>query len=179
MQNPSEKGKSKTLLAAYEKASEANGLDHFKMMLVEHQKALQEDIAMQEERAAKKAEKAKKAAARKSTEAAIEDEDDMDIDDDVGAEKPRSKKRKKTADDSDADEKVGHPSKTPESGANGTSHRRRQKRLRNSSFLLRNNQPNRHPRRSQLNQRRRLRKPGATKTQALPKLRRSLYPRQR
>ncbi|KAL9127301.1 MAG: hypothetical protein Q9217_003788 [Psora testacea] len=110
VKNPSEKGKSKTLLAAYEKASEANGLEHFKAMLSDHQKALQEDMAVQEERAAKKAEKAKKAAARKSYEAVAEENDEMDIDEDTGANKPKSKKRKKAAEDSDADEK---PAKTP------------------------------------------------------------------
>ena len=103
--NPSEKGKSKTLLAAYAKAAEANGLEAFKTMLMEHEKAIQEDLALQEERAAKKAEKAKKAAARKSSEARAND-DDMDVDEENGTEKPKAKKRKKVADESDIDEKV-------------------------------------------------------------------------
>ncbi|KAL9104484.1 MAG: hypothetical protein Q9163_000577 [Psora crenata] len=108
VKNPSEKGKSKTLLAAYGKAAEANALSYFKSMLAEHQKALQEDIAVQEERAAKKAEKAKKAAARKSSDAAGEENDEMDIDEDKAADKLKSKKRKKAGDDSEADEKVSH-----------------------------------------------------------------------
>lgn len=106
IKNPSEKGKSKTLLAAYAKAAEANDLQHFKTMLAEHQKALQQDMEEKEaaaERAAAK--KAKKS--RKSSDAAAlaDDGDEMDVDDE-GVEKPKSKKRKKPA-DSDVDEKVG------------------------------------------------------------------------
>ncbi|KAG8526937.1 uncharacterized protein KY384_008366 [Bacidia gigantensis] len=107
VKSPNEKGKTKTLIAAYSKAAEASTLDAFKAMLTDHQKALEEDIALQEEREAKKAEKAKKTA-RKSSDAKADD-DEMDVDDEV-AEKPKSKKRKKAADESDADEK---PAKTP------------------------------------------------------------------
>ena len=103
VKNPPEKGKSKTLLAAYAKAAEASDLGVFKKMLADHQQAIEEDLAAQEERAAKKAEKTKKS---KSSEAAGDDEDGMDVDEDESAEKPKSKKRKKAADDSDADEKV-------------------------------------------------------------------------
>ena len=103
--NPSEKGKSKTLLAAYAKAAEANELEAFKTMLLEHEKAIQEDLALQEERSAKKAEKAKRAAARKAPEAKAED-DDMDVDEEPSLVKAKSKKRKKATEDSDADEKV-------------------------------------------------------------------------
>ena len=105
IKNPAEKGKSKTLLAAYAKASEANDLTHFKNMLADHQKALAEDQAEREERAAKKAKKA----SRKSADAAtLADEDEMDVDNEDGAAKSKSKKRKK-AEDSDVDEKVGRP----------------------------------------------------------------------
>lgn len=102
-QNPSEKGKSKLLLAAYAKASEGNTLDYFKTMLAEHQRALQED---QEEKAERAAKKGKKAIRKSSDAVPVEDDaDDMDIDEVTNAEKPKSKKRKKT-DDSDLEEKV-------------------------------------------------------------------------
>ncbi len=102
---PSEKGKSKLLLAAYEKAAEQNDLKHFKEMLVDHQKAIQEDQEAQAEKEAKKANKAK----RKSTNIAaapVVDADDMDIDEEVATPKPKSKKRKKELDDDAGEEKV-------------------------------------------------------------------------
>ena len=104
IKSPAEKGKSKTLLAAYAKAAEEKELSHFKTMLYDHQKALAEDLEAQEERAAaaaaKKAKKSEKAS-RKS----LGDGDDMDLDDNELGDKPKSKKRKK-AEDSDADEKA-------------------------------------------------------------------------
>ena len=50
--NPIEKGKSKTLLAAYGKAAENNGLAHFKTMRADHQKAIEIDKETNEEKAA-------------------------------------------------------------------------------------------------------------------------------
>ena len=102
--NPVEKGKSKPLLQAYAKAAENNDMEHFKTMLVEHQKALEADIEEREERAAKKASKK----SRKSMDASAlaEDVDEMDIDEDIPAEKPKSKKRKKADDSEDVEEKV-------------------------------------------------------------------------
>ena len=105
VKSPPEKGKSKMLLAAYAKAAEANDLQHFKTMLVEHQKALQQDIEDREALAAEKASAKKSKKSRKSSTAVAEDADEMDVDDDEAAEKPKSKKRKK-ADDSDNEEKV-------------------------------------------------------------------------
>lgn len=96
-----EKGKSKPLLAAYEKAAEQHGLEYFKDMLADHQKAVKEDLEAQAERDAKKAHKSK----RKSTDVPMEDADDMDVDDEAEGPKPKSKKRKKEI-DSDGDEKV-------------------------------------------------------------------------
>lgn len=104
IKNPVEKGKSKTLLAAYAKAADSNDLIHFKTMLADHQKALAEDQKEREERAAKKTKKSDKAS-RKSLGAAA-DGDEMDVDDDEAAAKPKSKKRKKT-EDSEVDDKVG------------------------------------------------------------------------
>lgn len=100
--NPVEKGKSKTLLAAYAKASENNDLDHFKLMLADHQKALEADLEEKEERAAAK----KKKASRKSDAVVADDPDDMEIDDEATVEKPKSKKRKKADDGDEIDEKV-------------------------------------------------------------------------
>ena len=85
VKNPPEKGKSKTLLAAYGKAAEANGLAVFKKMLADHRQAIEEDLAAQEERAAKKTEKTKKS---KSSEAAGEDDDGMDVDEDESERSP-------------------------------------------------------------------------------------------
>ena len=101
---PTEKGKSKLLLAAYEKAAENQPLQHYKDMLADHQKALQEDMDAQAERDAKKASKSK----RKSMDASalVDEGDEMDIDEAPSAEKPKSKKRKKDAVDSDGEGKV-------------------------------------------------------------------------
>ncbi len=102
--NPVEKGKSKTLLAAYSKAAENNDLAHFKTMLADHQKAVEIDEELKEEKAAKKTKKTP----RKSVDASAvaDDAEDMDVDDEVAVEKPKSKKRKKADDSDDADEKV-------------------------------------------------------------------------
>lgn len=125
---PSEKGKSKLLLAAYEKAMEQHDLKYFKEMLVDHQKAIEEDQEAQAEKEAKKANKAK----RKSTTTAVApvvDAGEMDIDEDAATPKPKSKKRKKEHEDDAADEKVRsliyklrrlshktQPAKTPKTG---------------------------------------------------------------
>lgn len=99
----SEKGKAKALNLAYEKAAEQNDLNHFKDMLVDHQKAIQEDQEAQAERDAKKLSKAK----RKSLDAAQATEgDSMDLDEDVPEPKPKNKKRKKEIDSDGGDEKV-------------------------------------------------------------------------
>lgn len=102
--NPVEKGKSKTLLAAYSKAAENNDLAHFKTMLADHQKAVEIDEELKEEKAAKKTKKS----SRKSGDVAAvaDDAEEMEIDDEALAEKPKSKKRKKADDSEDADEKV-------------------------------------------------------------------------
>lgn len=137
---PPEKGKSKTLLAAYAKATEANDLQHFKTMLVEHQKALQQDIEEREALAAEKA-AAKSKKSRKNSGAVADDGDEMDVDNDEAAEKPKSKKRKK-ADDSDADEKVSESMQSHMSVFTDQPSLRRHQRLglSSSSLLLRHHQ---------------------------------------
>lgn len=102
--NPAEKGKSKTLLAAYSKAAENNDLAHFKTMLADHQKAVEIDEELKEEKASKKTKKS----SRKSGDVAAvaDDAEEMEIDDEAPPEKPKSKKRKKADESDEADEKV-------------------------------------------------------------------------
>lgn len=109
-QQPSEKGKTKLLLSAYAKAAEAHGLDHFRKMLADHHKALEEDLAEKEEREAEREAKKAKKNNRKSSDAVAvgADVDEMDIDSDEGVEKPKPKKRKKGTEDEALDEKVSH-----------------------------------------------------------------------
>ena len=102
-----EKGKSKLLLAAYEKAAELHDLDYFKEMLVDHQKAIQEDQEAQAQREAKKASKAKRKSQDAAAQAAAAEE--MDIDEEVPEPKPKSKKRKKDLDSDAGEEKVRSP----------------------------------------------------------------------
>ena len=103
---PSEKGKSKVLLLAYQKAAEQNDLAYFKEMLVDHQRAIQEDQEAQAEREAKKASKAKRKSMDSSAQAV--EVVDMEIDEEVGDAKPKSKKRKKDIESDAGDEKVRH-----------------------------------------------------------------------
>ncbi|KAI9878261.1 MAG: hypothetical protein M1830_001440 [Pleopsidium flavum] len=108
-----EKGKTKSLIAAYEIAGEQHDLAYFKEMLADHQRAMQEDSELRAQREAKKQKKGK----RKSTDAP-EDGEDIDMDDVEGMEaedaggdsKPKSKKRKKSL---DSDGEAEKPSKTP------------------------------------------------------------------
>ncbi|KAL8781588.1 MAG: hypothetical protein Q9213_005938 [Squamulea squamosa] len=102
------KGKSKPLAAAYAKASEENDLQHYKDMLADHQKAVEEEQLAQAERDAKKSAKAKRKSADVSATPA-DDDDEMDVDEEEEEPKPKSKKRKKEA-ESDEEEK---PAKTP------------------------------------------------------------------
>ncbi|KAL8672175.1 MAG: hypothetical protein Q9168_003339 [Polycauliona sp. 1 TL-2023] len=110
------KGKSKPLIAAYVKASEENDLQHYKDMLADHQKAVEEEQEAQKEaqteRDTKKSTKSTKSK-RKSVDASAtpagDDGDEMDVDEEEEEPKPKSKKRKKEV-ESDAEEK---PAKTP------------------------------------------------------------------
>lgn len=126
---PSEKGKSKLLLAAYEKAAEQHDLKYFKEMLVDHQKAIEEDQEAQAEKEAKKANKAKRKSTTTAAAAPAVETEEMDIEEEVTTPKPKSKKRKKDLEDDAADEKVRslickfrhfshntQPAKTPKTG---------------------------------------------------------------
>ena len=101
----SEKGKSKSLIAAYQVAAEGHDLDYFKNMLMEHAKALEEDELRRQELAEQKAAKADKK--KRKSETKVED-DDVDMADADDAEvKKSAKKRKKAAEsDDEAPEKV-------------------------------------------------------------------------
>ena len=108
-----EKGKSKSLIAAYGVAAEGHDLQYFKTMLADHQAALQEDIDLQNEKeaekaAAKAAKAENKKARRKSVPAPQDgDDDEMGVDGEPSTEKAKSKKRKKTGDtEEDVEEKV-------------------------------------------------------------------------
>ncbi|EXJ90254.1 hypothetical protein A1O1_03353 [Capronia coronata CBS 617.96] len=104
----SEKGKSKSLLAAYEVAAEDHDLQYFKSMLDDHAAAIQAEIDAKEAREAEKAAKSDKK--KRKSEAKIETED-VEMDDADPAPKKSSKKRKKEADSED--EESEKPAKTP------------------------------------------------------------------
>lgn len=104
-----EKGKTKSLIAAYEIAGQQHDLAYFKEMLADHQRALQEDAELRAERGAKKQKKGK----RKSTDAAedgddidMEDAEELDAENDGADTKPKSKKRKKSLDSDGEGDKV-------------------------------------------------------------------------
>ncbi|KIX02242.1 uncharacterized protein Z518_08181 [Rhinocladiella mackenziei CBS 650.93] len=105
-----EKGKSKSLLAAYQVAAEGNDLQFFKNMLDDHAAAMQAEIDAKEARAAEKAAKAER---KKRKSEAKADTEDVDMDDaDAVAEPKKSSKKRKKEIDSD-DEESEKPAKTP------------------------------------------------------------------
>lgn len=110
--NVPEKGKGKTLLAAYRVAAENHDLQYFKDLLAEHQRAVQQEAEEREAKAAAKAaakaQKEEKKKRRKSATAAEEAEDiEMDEADQEDHEKPKSaRKRKKDAESDVEEEKV-------------------------------------------------------------------------
>lgn len=103
----SEKGKTKSLIQAYHVAAEAHDLEHFKAMLLDHQKAMQEDQERREAREAAKAGKGDRADTKKRKSEVAEEDEDVDMEDaeEEGKSQPKksSKKRKKEV-ESDADE---------------------------------------------------------------------------
>lgn len=107
--NVPEKGKGKTLLAAYRVAAENHDLQYFKDLLAEHQRAVQQEAEEREAKAAAKAaaktQKEEKKKRRKSATAAEEAEDiEMDEADHEDHEKPKSAKKRKKEAESDAEE---------------------------------------------------------------------------
>ncbi|RMD39380.1 hypothetical protein DV735_g5752, partial [Chaetothyriales sp. CBS 134920] len=102
----SEKGKNKSLLEAYKIAAEDHDLQHFKNLLIDHAKFLEEEEAAKAEKEAEKAQKGSKKK-RKSEAKAQEDEVEADID-----TAPKSAKKRKKAAETD-DEEPEKPAKTP------------------------------------------------------------------
>lgn len=97
-----EKGKSKLLKSAYDVASDGHDLQHFKVILADHQNALQQEIEAKEAKAAAKAEKQAKKNKRKSTD--VVEEEDVDMEDaDEGAKKPKSSKKRKKSVEADGE----------------------------------------------------------------------------
>jgi hypothetical protein len=102
--NVTEKGKAKSLLAAYAVAAENHDLQHFKTMLDDHARAIQADIEAAEQREAEKAAKSDKK--KRKSEVKI-DTEDVEMEDADAPAKKSSKKRKKEADSDDEEsEKV-------------------------------------------------------------------------
>lgn len=105
-----EKGKTKSLIQAYHVAAEGHDLEYFKAMLLDHQKAMQEDQERREAREAAKAEKAERAEKKKRKSETAEEDEDVDMEDAEEEAKPEpkkpSKKRKKEAESEVDDEKV-------------------------------------------------------------------------
>lgn len=107
-----EKGKAKALIAAYAKAAENNDLEHYKDMLREHSRAMEEEAEKQEAAEAAKSAKKPKAEKKKrksDAKAKVDDDEDIDMEDADGSEdvKKSSKKRKKALDsDDEGTEKV-------------------------------------------------------------------------
>ena len=100
-----QKGKARTLLKAYEVASEDHDLAYFKNLLSDFEQALQEDIAAETERLEKKAAKE-----RRKSEAAAKAAQDDEMEVDEGEEKkPKSKKRKKDAGSDGENDKASQP----------------------------------------------------------------------
>jgi hypothetical protein len=90
----SEKGKQKQLIAAYKVAAEGHDLQHFKNLLADHQRAVQQDFMDREAAAAEKAAlKAEKEAAKEA------------------AKEEKKKKRKSTAAEADAETADGDSKK--------------------------------------------------------------------
>jgi dihydroorotase-like cyclic amidohydrolase len=106
----SEKGKTKSLIQAYHVAAEGHDLEHFKAMLLDHQKAMQEDQERRDAREAAKAEKAERSDKKKRKSEVTEEDEDVEMEDveEEGKSQPKksSKKRKKEAESEGDDEKV-------------------------------------------------------------------------
>ncbi|KAJ5664736.1 hypothetical protein N7462_011549 [Penicillium macrosclerotiorum] len=113
----SEKNKAKTLIGAYNIASEGHDLAYFKKLLSDHQAAIQQEIEEQEaEEAAKAAAKAEKEAKKKKSNSSKRKskgaDTDVDMEDADDSKKSKSSKKRKNEADGEADK----PAKTPKTG---------------------------------------------------------------
>ncbi|KAL4913811.1 hypothetical protein BDW62DRAFT_156926 [Aspergillus aurantiobrunneus] len=110
----SEKGKTKSLLAAYGVAAENHDLAHFKDMLADHQRAMQQEEEDREAKAAAKAAAKAEKDAKKNKRKSMEIHDDVDMEGaDEGGKQPKSSKKRKKDTEGEGDEK---PTKTPKTG---------------------------------------------------------------
>lgn len=103
-----EKGKSKLLVEAYKVAAEGHDLQHFKNILSEHQRLLEEEIRAQEELAAEK--EAKKEKKKRKSIAAKGDDEDEGAEEAGGEKRKSAKKRKKEMESEGETDKVRHMS---------------------------------------------------------------------
>ncbi|KAL4802924.1 hypothetical protein BDV18DRAFT_163448 [Aspergillus unguis] len=109
----SEKGKSKALVNAYAIAAEGHDLAHYKTLLLDHQRAIeQEEEEREAQEAAKAAAKAEREA-KKNKRKSMEIHDDVDMDDAEGGKQPKSSKKRKKAAETEGEDK---PAKTPKTG---------------------------------------------------------------
>jgi hypothetical protein len=106
----SEKGKTKALIQAYHVAAEGHDLEHFKTMLADHQKAMQEDQERREAREAAKTAKPDRVDKKKRKSEIAEEDEDVDMEDEEeeakSPPKKSSKKRKKEVESDAEEEKV-------------------------------------------------------------------------
>ncbi|KAI9813092.1 MAG: hypothetical protein M1827_004312 [Pycnora praestabilis] len=108
-----EKGKSKSLYAAYQVAAKKYDLQHYKDMLADHQAAMMEDLAESKQAKASKKGKRKSKDATDGEDVDMEDAEEQIEDEDAEGDsvlKSKSKKRKKEL---DSDEETTKPAKTP------------------------------------------------------------------
>jgi len=108
--------KTKALWEAYQVAAEEHDLAYFKSLLVEHERAVQEDIEEKAKHDAEKASKKEKKDKRKSKgKETVDEDEDVEMEDvedaDAGKKAKGSKKRKKEPDSDD--EAAAKPAKTP------------------------------------------------------------------
>ncbi|KAL2814818.1 hypothetical protein BJX63DRAFT_192040 [Aspergillus granulosus] len=108
----SEKGKSKALVAAYNVAAENNDLAHFKDLLADHQRAIQQEEEEKEAQAAAKAAAKAEKESKKNKRKSMQIDDDVDMEDAEGDKAPKSSKKRKK----DADAEDEKPAKTPKAG---------------------------------------------------------------
>ncbi|KAL4872216.1 hypothetical protein BDV12DRAFT_193663 [Aspergillus spectabilis] len=111
----SEKGKAKALIAAYHVAAEGNDLAHFKDLLADHQRAIEQEEEERDAQVAAKATAKAEKDAKKNKRKSMEIHDDVEMEDvDEESKQPKSsKKRKKDTEAAEGDEK---PAKTPKTG---------------------------------------------------------------
>lgn len=105
--NVSEKGKQKHLVAAFKVAAENHDLQHFKNLLADHQRAVQQEFEDREaaaaEKAALKAQKDAEKEEKKNKRKSIADGTDIEMGDADDDKKPKSAKKRKKDAESDAE----------------------------------------------------------------------------